>query len=65
MIVLQYIAAALAALDEILKAGGNVTALVTELKSTIQALQAENRDPTEEEWAAMNTQIAAAIAALG
>ena len=64
MIVLQYIAVALAAIDEIVKAGGSITALIAQLETTIRALQAENRDPTQDEWSAMNTQIQAAIDAL-
>lgn len=65
MTLVQYIAVALAALDEILKAGGNAAALIAQLKTTIAALQAENRDPTESEWNALNSQIDAAIDALG
>jgi hypothetical protein len=63
--VLQYVAVALAALDEILKAGGNAAALLAQLRTTISAFQAEKRDPTEVEWQALNTQIAAAMEALG
>lgn len=65
MTVLQYIAVALAALDEVLKAGGNAAALLAQLRTTISAFQAEKRDPTEAEWQALNTQIATAMEALG
>lgn len=65
MTVLQYVAVALAALDEILKAGGNAAALLAQLRTTISALQAEKRDPTDAEWQALNVQIAAAMEALG
>lgn len=65
MTVLQYVAVALAALDEILKAGGNAAALLAQLRTTISALQAEKRDPTDAEWQALNVQIAAAVEALG
>jgi len=64
VIILQYIAVALAALDEILKAGGNAANLIAQLQATIRALQAENRDPSEDEWKAMNAQITAALDAL-
>ncbi len=65
MTVLQYVAVALAALDEILKAGGNAASLLAQLRTTISALQAEKRDPTDAEWQALNVQIAAAVEALG
>ncbi len=65
MTILQYVAVALAALDEILRAGGSVADLIAQLKATITALQAENRDPNAEEWKALNAQISAAMAALG
>ena len=65
MTVLQYLAVALAALDEILKAGGNAASLLAQLRTTISALQAEKRDPTDAEWQALNVQIAAAVEALG
>jgi hypothetical protein len=65
MTVLQYVAVALAALDEILKAGGNAASLLAQLRTTISALQAEKRDPTDAEWQALNVQIAAAMEALG
>jgi hypothetical protein len=65
MNVLQYVAVALAALDELLKAGGNAAALIAQLRATIAALQAENRDPTAAEWKALNSQIADAMEALG
>jgi hypothetical protein len=64
MTVLQYVAVALAALDEILKAGGNAASLLAQLRTTISALQAEKRDPTDAEWQALNVQIAAAMEAL-
>ena len=64
VIILQYIAVALAALDEILKAGGNAANLIAQLQATIRALQAENGDPSEDEWKAMNAQITAALDAL-
>jgi hypothetical protein len=63
--VLQYVAVALAALDEILKAGGNAAALLAQLRTTISAFQAEKRDPTAAEWQALNAQIATAMKALG
>jgi hypothetical protein len=65
MTVLQYVAVALAALDEILKAGGNAAALLAQLRTTISAFQAEKRDPTDAEWQALNFQIATAMEALG
>jgi hypothetical protein len=65
MTVLQYVAVALAALDEILKAGGNAAALLAQLRTTINAFQAEKRDPTDAEWQALNVQIEAAMEALG
>lgn len=64
MTIVQYIVVALAALEEILKAGGSAAALITQLRATISALETENRDPNEDEWSALNTQISAAIAAL-
>lgn len=65
MNVLQYVAVALAALDEILKAGGNAAALLAQLRTTISTFQAEKRDPTDAEWQALNAQIATAMEALG
>ncbi len=65
MTVLRYVTVALAALDEILKAGGNAASLLARLRTTIAAFQSENRDPTEAEWDALNAQIAEAMAALG
>ena len=63
MNILQYVAVGLAALDELLKAGGNVAALIAQLRSAIAGLQAENRDPTAAEWEALNAQIADAMKA--
>lgn len=65
MTVLQYVAVALAALDEILKAGGSAANLLAQLRTTIVAFQAENRDPTPAEWDALNAQIAEAMTGLG
>jgi len=65
MTILQYVAVALAALDEILKAGGDAASLLAQLRTTISAFQSENRDPTEAEWNALNAQIAAAMEGLG
>lgn len=64
MTALHYVAVALAALELILKTGGNAMALLAQLRTTIAAFQAENRDPTPAEWAALNTQIEEAIEAL-
>jgi outer membrane murein-binding lipoprotein Lpp len=65
MTALKYVAMALAVLEELLRMGGNATALVVQLRTTVRALQAEKRDPTEDEWQALNAQIAAAMEALG
>jgi hypothetical protein len=65
MNVLQYVAVALAALNEIVKAGGDIAALIAQLQTTIGALQADNRDPTQDEWNALNAQIAAALEGMG
>jgi len=65
MTVLQYVAVALSALDEILKAGGNAASLLAQLRTTIAAFQSENRDPTTAEWDALDAQIAAVMQALG
>jgi|GEM_PF-4669745 len=63
--ILNYVLVALSAIAEILKAGGNALALVAQIQSTLGVLRAEKRDPTPEEWQALNAQIAAAMAALG
>jgi hypothetical protein len=61
---LTFVAVALASIDEIIKAGGNVAALIAQVESTIHTLLDDHRDPSQDEWDAMNAQIIAAIDAL-
>lgn len=58
---LQYVLAALAAIEQLAQAGASVMALVSEVKATVTAMQAESRDPTDDEWAALNAQIKAEL----
>lgn len=49
---------ALTALPGLVKAGIDITNMVTEATSKLELMQKEKRDPTVDEWNALNTQIA-------
>ncbi len=51
-------------LPSLISAGVNVIALVKNTEATITKAQAENRDPSPDEWLALNTQIEALRAQL-
>ena len=48
----------LEALPGLLSAGMNVIALINSTNATINKAQAENRDPTPEEWNALDLMVA-------
>lgn len=59
---MQALAFAIQLLDVIpslIAAGRDVAALVSDGKAKIEAMQAENRDPTPAEWDSLNAQIKA------
>lgn len=43
----------------LLQAGMNVSAAAGQMYARMQAIQAEGRDPTDDEWAELNAHIAA------
>lgn len=47
----------LTALPGLLKAGIDVTTLITESTASLGKMQAENRDPTDQEWLELNQRI--------
>lgn len=56
---LPYVIQLLTALPSLVKAGMDITALVQEQTAKIQAMQAEKRDPTPQEWDELNARIKA------
>lgn len=49
----------LTALPGLIQAGMNVTTLIGDSTTKLKAMHDENRDPTPEEWSALNAQIKA------
>ncbi len=56
---LPYALQLLSSLPTLIKAGQDVTALITDETAKIHAMQAANRDPTAAEWAELDTKIKA------
>ena len=56
---LPYVIQLLSALPSLIKAGMDVTALIQGSTAKIQAMNTENRAPTDAEWAELNAQIKA------
>lgn len=54
---LQYALALLDAIPRLLQAGADITSLITEHRTKIDQMVKEERDPTEEEWDSLNTEI--------
>jgi len=54
----------LALLPKLIAAGRDVTALISEGHTALTAMQAEKRDPSAEEWSALNKHIDALQAEL-
>ncbi len=52
---------AISALEQLIQAGTAASAILLQLKATVTAMQNENRDPTQAEWAALHAQIKAAL----
>jgi hypothetical protein len=59
-LVLQYVMAALQLLPTLVSVGGDVTTWIANLKGVVGS----NTDPTPAQWAALNTQMLAALTAL-
>lgn len=55
---LMFAMQALQALPGLLVAGQNVLSMVNQVNESLAKMQAENRDPTPDEWALLNTVIA-------
>ena len=55
---LEYAIQLLAILPQMIASGKSVYDLVTTGNAALKAMQAENRNPTEKEWKALNDQIA-------
>lgn len=49
----------LTALPSLIKAGIDITTLVSDSTAKLEKMQAEKRDPTPEEWADLNSRIKA------
>lgn len=56
---LLYATQLLAALPSLIASGANIIQMVQDGSARLQLMAAENRDPTAEEWVALNTQIVA------
>lgn len=56
---LLYATQLLGILPALISAGKDITDLVTTGNAALQKMQAENRVPTDQEWADLNAQIAA------
>ena len=56
---LVYAIQLLSALPQVIAAGGSILQMVTDGNARLQAMAAENRNPTAEEWLALNTEIVA------
>lgn len=55
---------ALSALPSLIQAGAQVMQLIESTKAALQTMQAEQRDPTQAEWEALEAQITATLAKL-
>ena len=58
MTALAYAIQLLGIVPSLISAGTSVVQLVTDGKAKLTQMQAENRDPTQAEWDALNAQIA-------
>lgn len=56
---LAFALAALQAVPAIVAAGNSLETYINNTSTAVQAMQAENRDPTQAEWDALNAEIAA------
>ncbi len=63
-LVLQYLLAALQAAPLAINAGMTIETWVSQTSAALKTMQAENRDPSPAEWAALNAQLLAALDAL-
>ena len=54
----------LAALEQLIQAGTTAYSIVQSLKTSVTAMQAENRDPTQAEWDNLNALIKTGLAQL-
>jgi hypothetical protein len=54
----------ISALEQIIQVGTSAWGIIQSMKTSVTAMQAENRDPNPEEWAALNAQIKAALGQL-
>ena len=61
---LAIITAAINAIEQIAASIPAIINIIKNLKTTLAAMVAEGRDPTQAEWDAMNAQIADALATL-
>ena len=59
--VLAYVLAALQALPYVMQAGVSVEQFAASTVAALQQMQAQNRDPTPEEWQAQNSLLTAAL----
>lgn len=55
----MYAIQVLEVLPGFIEAGKNVVEFIENTSKTLKAMQAEGRDPTDEEWTALNDQISA------
>ena len=58
----SFIGSLVARTPELIAAGVDVTVFITHELSRVKAMIAENRDPTQAEWHAMNSAVAAELA---
>ncbi|HUY04988.1 MAG TPA: hypothetical protein VMV33_17050 [Rhodocyclaceae bacterium] len=59
MMVLQFTLAVLDALPGLVAAGKDVAEFAVQQRAVLSAMEAEGRDPTPAEWAALGTSVAA------
>lgn len=56
---LAFALAALQAVPALIAAGNNIETFINNTATAVKTMQAENRDPTQAEWDALNAEIAA------
>lgn len=62
--ILQFVMAALQAMPSAIQAGSTIETQIANLTAQLNLFKTENRDPTAAEWAALNGQLLAQLAAL-
>ena len=64
LLIAKYAATAIDLIPKLLAAGMSIKEHIDETQAALKAMQDGNRDPTEQEWAALNAQVDALRAKL-